>query len=245
MALAWCVVRRSASKFASVCGGQVRSISTVVNRPSLALLKPSPLRPFVSRGFHNSTVVDDHQLSSEQTLLCEIDSEIKSAFQVNDVDNDEDTTPESLPFRIDDDGGETVTLTRDYEGEHIKVVVGMPRTYTTGDPNHGDDHEELKIPLILNVTKKSGLSLEFRCAVSEDDIDIDGVFVNHSGDSSKDQLANEGSDFKNVNYDLEMAFYKYLDTRLEKSTLDFLYEYMTENRQYVLWLKDVEKFLEE
>lgn len=50
---------------------------------------------------------------------------------------------------------------------------------------------------------------------------------------------------RNVNYDLEMAFYKYLDTRLEKSTLDFLYEYMTENRQYVLWLKDVEKFLEE
>ncbi|XP_010507645.1 PREDICTED: uncharacterized protein At2g39795, mitochondrial-like [Camelina sativa] len=123
MALAWCAVRRSASKFASLCGGRVGVISTVVNRPSLAL-NPSQLRPFVSDSSHYPKVID--HFISEQTLILEIDSQIRFASQTNDMVNDEEATPGSLPFRIEDDGGKTVTLTRDYNGEHIKVVVGMP-----------------------------------------------------------------------------------------------------------------------
>ncbi|XP_010512950.1 PREDICTED: uncharacterized protein At2g39795, mitochondrial-like [Camelina sativa] len=233
MALAWCAVRRSASNFASLCGGRVRIISTVVDRPSLAL-NPSPVRPFVSSSFYNPTVVD--QLSSEQTLIREIDSEINFASRINDLFKHEET-PERSPFRIEDDGGKTVTLTRDYKGEHIKVVVGLP--------SHGDG---VKIPLTVNVTKKSGLSLEFRCKLINeyDVIHIDGVFGDHSVDSLKDQLTNEGSYFKDVDHKLQMAFYKYLETRLTKGTMYFLYHYMmTNERRHFLWLKDVKKFLDD
>lgn len=63
--------------------GRVRSISAVVNRPSLAR-NPSPLRPFVSRGFLYSTAVD--RMSSEQTLLRVIESELNSAREIDDRD---------------------------------------------------------------------------------------------------------------------------------------------------------------
>ncbi|XP_010512951.1 PREDICTED: uncharacterized protein At2g39795, mitochondrial-like [Camelina sativa] len=219
MALAWCAVRRSASKFGSLCGGRVRINSTVVDRPSLAL-NPSPLRPFVSSSFYYPAVVD--QLSSEKMLIREIDSEINLASQISDMFKD--ATPGSLPFRIEDDGGKTVTLTRDYKGEHIKVVVGMPC-------ESRDD--------------KSGLSLKFCCKVIDGHIDIYDVFVDHSGD----ELPNiewSSDDFKDVNHNVENALYKYLETRLTKGTTNFLYEYMTTNkRRHLFWLKDVKKFLDD
>ncbi|XP_010507644.1 PREDICTED: uncharacterized protein At2g39795, mitochondrial-like [Camelina sativa] len=201
MALAWCAVSRSASNFASLCGGRVRIISTVLDRPSLAL-NPSPLRPFVSSSFYYPAVVD--QLSSEQMLIREIDSEINLASQISDMFKDEETTPESSPFIIEDDGGETVTLTRDYKGEHIKVVVGLPSHATKNEEGTLDYYYNyygygVKIPLTMNITKKSGLSLEFRCKVIDeyDWIHIDGVFGDHSVDSLKDKLANgEGTYFK-------------------------------------------------
>lgn len=85
MGFAWCV-RRSASRLASVYGGrlgQFRSISAVVNRPCLAR-NPSPIPPFVSHGFLYSTAID--RMSSEQTLLRIIDSEINSAREIDDRD---------------------------------------------------------------------------------------------------------------------------------------------------------------
>lgn len=76
-------IRRSATKFASVCG-RFRSISSVVNRPSLARNSSPLLRPFASRGCLYSTAID--RLSSEQTLLRVIDSEINSALLIDDRD---------------------------------------------------------------------------------------------------------------------------------------------------------------
>ncbi|KAH0855818.1 hypothetical protein HID58_084079 [Brassica napus] len=81
MAFIWCV-RRSASRLASVYGNRmvrVRSISSVVNRPSLAR-KPSPFSPFALY----STAID--RMSSEQSLLRVIDSEINTAIQIDDPD---------------------------------------------------------------------------------------------------------------------------------------------------------------
>lgn len=86
MGFALCV-RRSAFRFASVCGGgvgRVRSISAVVNRPSLARDPSPPLRPSVSREFLYSTAID--RMSSEQSLLRVIESEIKSARETGDRD---------------------------------------------------------------------------------------------------------------------------------------------------------------
>ena len=81
MAFTWCV-RRSASRLASLCSTRMvrlRSISAVASRPSLAPT-PSPFRPFALY----STAID--RMSSEQSLLRVIDSEINTALQIDDPD---------------------------------------------------------------------------------------------------------------------------------------------------------------
>ncbi|XP_023640435.1 uncharacterized protein At2g39795, mitochondrial [Capsella rubella] len=153
---------RSASRLASsVCGGRVRSISTVVNRPSL-VHNPSPLSPFVSRGFLYSTAaVDDDWVSSEKAVLRVIDAEYKGPFDV--VDDDVFTRfvkalwrnrsvgmrnpPASFPFKVEDNPGDrTVTLTREHNGEHIEVVVSMLFDNGSNDDAHSeessDDHDD-------------------------------------------------------------------------------------------------------
>jgi complement component 1 Q subcomponent-binding protein len=299
MALAWCVVRRSASKFASVYGGRVRSISAVANRASLAR-NPSSIRPFVSRALNYSTAID--RISSEQTLIRVIDSEINSALQSDNIDSvkfspfllksivskglqfmqfilrrylslffyhwdclvdaillgfgweqDEEMTPGSFPFRIEDKpGNQNVTLTRDYNGEHIKVVVSMPSLVSDENDDDDDDDEgpsnESSIPLVVTVTKKSGLTLEFSCMAFPDEIAIDALSVKHPGDSLEDQLANEGPDFEDLDENLKKTFYKFLEIRgVKASTTNFLHEYMTRkvNREYFLWLKNVKEFMEQ
>ncbi|CAH2058694.1 unnamed protein product [Thlaspi arvense] len=250
MTFAWCVRR-----LASACAGRVgrvRSISAVVNRPSLAR-NPFPQRPFVPSGFLYSTAID--RMSSEQTLLRLINSEINSARDIDDRDLDEESAPGSFPFKIEDNPGkQTVTLTRDYKGEHVKVVVSMPSL--DADDNEDDDEDddddgrsnESSIPLDVTVTKKSGLSLEFSCVAFPDEIAIDALSVNHPGDYLEDKLANEGPDFEDLDENLKKAFYKYLEIRgVKASTTNFLHEYMVRKskREYLLWLKNVQKFMEE
>ncbi|CAA7028996.1 unnamed protein product [Microthlaspi erraticum] len=253
MGFALCV-RRSAFRFASACGGglgRVRSISAVVNRPSLTR-DLSPLRPFVSRELLYSTAID--RMSSEQSLLRVIESEIKSARETGDRDLDEETAPGSFPFKIEDNPGrQSVTLTRDYKGEHIKVVVSMPSLDADEDEVDEDDDDDgasngSSIPLVVTVTKKSGVSLEFSCMAFPDEIAIDALSVSQPGNTLEDQLANEGPDFEDLDENLKKTFYKYLEIRgVKASTTNFLHEYMMrkEKREYLLWLKNVKKFMEE
>uniref|UniRef100_A0A1J3HL61 Uncharacterized protein, mitochondrial n=1 Tax=Noccaea caerulescens TaxID=107243 RepID=A0A1J3HL61_NOCCA len=253
MGFAFCV-RRSAFRFGSACGGglgRVRSISAVVNRPSLARDPSPPLRPSVSRGFLYSTAID--RMSSEQSLLRVIESEIKSARETGDRDLEEESAPGSFPFKIEDNpGSQSVTLTRDYKGEHIKVVVSMPSLDADAEDDEDDDDDGLSngssIPLVVTVTKKSGLSLEFSCMAFPDEIAIDALSVSQPGNSLEDQLANEGPDFEDLDENLKKTFYKYLEIRgVKASTTNFLHEYMMRKvkREYLLWLKNVKKFMEE
>ncbi|CAE6053030.1 unnamed protein product [Arabidopsis arenosa] len=172
MVFSWC---GSASKFASVCG-QIRSISAVVNRSNLAR-NSSPLHPLVSRGFLYSTAID--RQSSNQMLLRLIDSEIYSALQFHDLDFDDEPTPGINPYTIEDNGGKTVKLTRDYQGEHIIVVAGMPYDY---------EDFGLVFPLTVNCTKKiSGLRLKFRCTVIDHGSSMPDVSVINRGNYWEDQ----------------------------------------------------------
>ncbi|CAL9237129.1 unnamed protein product [Arabidopsis halleri] len=222
MVFAWC---GSASKFAFVCG-QVRSISTVVNRSNLAR-NSSPLQFLVSRGFLHSTAID--RQSSNQMLLRLIDSEIYSALQFHDLDFDDEPTPGINPYTIEDNGGKTVTLTRDYQGEHIIVVAGMPY----------EEDDGLRFPLTERFTKKiSGLRLKFRCTAIDHGTSMDDVSVINRGNYWEDQRA---CDLLNKEYR-----HCYMCTIFDYSAKFSLYNYMTtDTRKYVLWLKDVKKFLEE
>ncbi|KAL0770148.1 hypothetical protein Bca101_035298 [Brassica carinata] len=165
---------------------------------------------------------------------------------------DEETAPGSFPFKIEDNPGhQTVTLTREYKGEHIKVVVSMPSF--DSDENDDEDDEDghsngSSIPLVVTVTKKSGLSLEFSCMAFPDEIAIDALSVCNQGSTLEDKLANEGPDFECLDENLKKTFYKYLEIRgVKASTTNFLHQYMMRKvkREYLLWLKNVKKFMEE
>ncbi|CAD5321527.1 unnamed protein product [Arabidopsis thaliana] len=92
---------------------------------------------------------------------------------------DDEPTPGINPYTIEDDGGKTVTLTRDYQEEYIVVVAGMPY----------EEYDGLCFPLTVNFTKKiSGLSLEFRCtAFPLNGTSMNGVSVISRGNYWEDQ----------------------------------------------------------
>ncbi|CAB81585.1 putative protein [Arabidopsis thaliana] len=248
-----------ASTLASVCGrvARAQAVSAIVNRSSL-VPKPSLLRPFVSRGFPYSTATEP--LKSDQTLIQVIDSEIKDSFEADDHDADEETIDSSdFPFKIEDNPGHrTVTLTREYNGEQIKVEVSMPGLAMDENEDDVDDDEdgdgrheksnESSIPLVVTVTKKSGLSLEFSCTAFPDEIVIDGLSVNRPDDSSEEQLTYDGPDFQELDENMRKSFHKFLETRgIKASATDFLYEYMMkkDSREYLLWLKKLKTFVQE
>lgn len=121
----------------------------------------------------------------------------------------EEETPGSgdFPFKIEDNPGHrTVTLTREYNGEQIRVEVSMPGSMDEheddvddNEDGHNEKANETSIPLVVTVTKKSGLSLEFSCTAFPDEIVIDGLSVNHpekSSSSEEEQLAYDGPDFQ-------------------------------------------------
>lgn len=115
--------------------------------------------------------------------------------------------PKGFPFEIKDNVGEqTVTLTREYEGENIVVEVSMPSLITgeeDEEDNEDDDADEdgkegetssqSSVPLLVVVSKKDGLSLEFDCTAYPDEISINSLSLKNS--EAEDELAYEGPDF--------------------------------------------------
>lgn len=113
-------------------------------------------------------------------------------------------TPSSFPFKIEDNPGQqTVTLTRDYQGEIVKVDVHMPDLVTgenskAVDDDDDDDAEnpgQSSLPLVVTVSKSSGTSLEFNCVAYPDNIAIDSMTVMKS-ENSEDDIAYGGPDFQ-------------------------------------------------
>ncbi|KAL1223764.1 hypothetical protein V5N11_020317 [Cardamine amara subsp. amara] len=283
MGFAMCL-GRSASKLASsVCGGRVRSISTVFNHPR------SPLRPFVSRRFFYSAVDDDY-ISAERTILRMIDSEYKDIATLDDgtdlitkylLSMFKDHSrgryilPASFPFEIEDiSGNTTITLTKEFNGEHIKLVVSMPLltpfnqsidapSNRSNDSDYDDDDDEnayvkthmTTLPFVVTVTKKSGRSLNLSCRLVVDPayqtIHIDTIHVNLPGHSLEDpKVIRDMDDLVGMDHeDMKGAFIvEYLTIRgVTHSTIDTIFIYMMNKIRldYWLWLNSVKEFLEE
>ncbi|CAA3010098.1 MAM33, mitochondrial matrix glyco [Olea europaea subsp. europaea] len=190
--------------------------------------------------------------SSDESLLRVIESEIKCAQEGED-DDEVVEVPQGFPFEIEDHPGQqTITLTREYEGETISVEVHMPDLVTgeeNDDDNDNDDQErgaQSSMPLVVRVSKRNGPSLEFGCTAYPDEIAIDSLSVKVA-ESSEDQIAYEGPDFPDLDENLQKAFHKYLEIRgIKPSTTNFLHEYMIgkDSKEYVTWLKNLKKFVE-
>lgn len=118
-----------------------------------------------------------------------------------------------------------------------------------GDDNQDDDDEKASqssIPLVVSVAKGNGQFVEFCCTAYPDEIVIDSLAVKNA-ENAEDQIAYEGPDFQDLDENLQKAFHKYLEIRgIKPSTTNFLHEYMInkDSREYLMWLKNLKKFVE-
>lgn len=74
------------------------------------------------------------------------------------------------------------------------LVTGEDEDDDNGDED-GEKASQSSIPLVVNVSKKSGPSLEFSCTAYPDEIAIDSLIVKQP-ENSEDQIAYEGPDFQ-------------------------------------------------
>jgi complement component 1 Q subcomponent-binding protein len=94
-----------------------------------------------------------------------------------------------------------VILTREYQGELVRVEVHMPDV-VTGEDNDVDDGSDdnqrpvqSSIPLVVTVSKKCGTCLEFNCVAYADEIKIDSMSI-IGPETSEDQMAYGGPNFQ-------------------------------------------------
>eukprot|EP00262_Sarcandra_glabra_P018192 TRINITY_DN6462_c0_g1_i1.p1 TRINITY_DN6462_c0_g1~~TRINITY_DN6462_c0_g1_i1.p1 ORF type:complete len:293 (+),score=49.82 TRINITY_DN6462_c0_g1_i1:106-879(+) len=256
MAASTILLRRAASRLAPLA---FRAIET---RSYYHSTLSTPLKNSFSQKFCQMTLpltlhfssLAKKKPSSDDNLVRVVESEIKCAEESDEHDRI-DEIPNGFPFEIQDNPGEqTITLRRVYHGEQIKVVVCMP-DLVTGDgednDNSDDDGSDEKsnqssIPLVVTVSKETGPSLEFGCTAYPDEVSIDSMSVKEQ-EASEDQIAYEGSDFSDLDENLQKGFHKYLEIRgIKASTTNFLHEYMInkDSREYLMWLKNLKKFIE-
>ncbi|GAV70313.1 MAM33 domain-containing protein [Cephalotus follicularis] len=251
------IVRKSASslgplasRLALVQRKYHSALFSAINRDNL--YHKSTLSPFLPSFNYSSAASATNKPSSDESLAQVIDSEIKCALETDGQDRIEEI-PSGFPFKIEDQPGhQSVTLTREYQGELIKVEVLMPNLVTGEDDEDLDDEaddqkaSQSSVPLVVTVSKKNGPSLEFNCTAFADEIAIDSLST-RSPENTEDQIAYEGPDFHDLDENLQKAFHKYLEIRgIKPSTTNFLHEYMInkESREYLLWLKNLKGFVE-
>ncbi|KAK6933106.1 Mitochondrial glycoprotein [Dillenia turbinata] len=253
MALA-SIVRRSASRIAPLA---IRAFGSQKNRYNSHIFNGLNQKTVSSltRGFGRTTFVSGFRQfssSSNEKLLRVLESEIKSAEESDDQ-NAVQEAPDGFPFEIHDNPGEqTITLTREFNGESIKVEVHMPSLVTGEEDDDEDDNDnneaanDSSIPLVVSICKKRVVCLEFGCTAYADEISIDSLSVKDP-ESSDDKIPYEGPDFTDLDENLQKAFHKYLEIRgIKPSTTNFLHEYMInkDSREYLQWLKNIKQFIE-
>ncbi|XP_015897155.2 uncharacterized protein At2g39795, mitochondrial [Ziziphus jujuba] len=223
--------------------GAVSTLLTIDNKGSLCrdLTRRSwvPFQRF-------STDVAANKRSADENLIRVLESEIPL------VDDSVQEIPDGFPFEIQDNTGErTIFLTREFDDEIIKVEVDMPNISAEdeGDEdaeNDEDVSDQSSIPLVVSVSKGSGLHLEFGVTAYPDEITIDSLSIKQP-EGSEEQLAYEGPEFSDLDENLQKAFLKYLEVRgINPSTTNFLHEYMIkkDNKEYLEWLKNLKNFIE-
>ncbi|KAK9068888.1 hypothetical protein SSX86_013004 [Deinandra increscens subsp. villosa] len=184
--------------------------------------------------------------SSDDSLIKVLESEINCSEQSFEQDED---IPKDFPFKLDDISGmETVILTREYEGETIKIEV-EPSDLVIGDSSSDDDAEKDEpstLPMVVKVSKTDGPFLEFEISVHPGEIVIDSLSVKIP-DLPEDGIRYEGPKFDELDEKIQNEFLKYLEKRgIKASAMKFLHGYTVNkaHREYANWLKNAKEFLE-
>ncbi|PON90803.1 Mitochondrial glycoprotein [Trema orientale] len=189
---------------------------------------------------------------ADENLIRVLESELQCAEESEPGQDSVEEIPDEFPFEIEDNLGErTILLTREFEDETIKVEVDIPNVSMEdeGDDdadNQDQSNDQTSIPLVVRITKRRGLELEFGVTAFPDEFTIDSLSIKQP-DGSEDQLAYEGPDFNDLDENLQKAFHKYLEVRgIKPSTTNFLHEYMIakDSKEYMNWLKNLKNFVE-
>ncbi|KAI3840409.1 hypothetical protein MKX03_037821 [Papaver bracteatum] len=180
---------------------------------------------------HPTSDPANKESNSDDTLVRNIQSEIdriEEEFQMVPE------APRGFPFKIEDNADEraTIRLTREYQGEQIKVIVCAACGYIRS------------LDLVVSVRKKTASSLEFDVQADEHGIRriISWAIKNPNAPDDK------GPDFSDLNDGLEEDFLTYLvDRGIKPSITKFLCDYMDnkdeKQKEQILWLKKLKNLI--
>ncbi|MCL7050529.1 hypothetical protein MKW94_017418 [Papaver nudicaule] len=221
-------------------------ISTTISTSTNLFREVSPIPTY-----HNFSALATQTPNSHDTLVSAIESEIDRAEE--EFDHLEVVTiPGEFPFKIEDNAGEKlITLTREYQGEEIKVTVLKPdpEPYRDSDSDSDEWEDEKKkveesVHLNVCVTKKSGTTLKFNVTGEPDWVTINTLAVNNPNASDEDNAYAPA--FLNLDMLVRESFRVYLENRgVEPSSAKFLLDYMAnkERKEYTAWLKHLKNFI--
>ncbi|VAI85522.1 unnamed protein product [Triticum turgidum subsp. durum] len=206
--------------------------------PAAAAAAASPSGTTARRFLSSQSPASSSKISPDENLRRVIDSEIE---------------PEDFPFEIiDNPGDQSIVLKRELAGETIKATV-----YTNfdteedlnnedSDAENDDDSFKPALQMVVTVEKPGNAVLEFECNFNDDELAIENMRLLNR-DAISTENAYEGPQFSDLDESLQKSFHRYLEVRGIKHSLhDWLHEYMMskDEKEYVVWLKNMREFIE-
>ncbi|KAK9986414.1 hypothetical protein SO802_031365 [Lithocarpus litseifolius] len=215
--------------------GSARSFHSVISTAQKVKLGHALTQKSFSPFLRFSTAAAVSKTSLDESLIRILESEIDCAQKDNLEYGD---IEDGFPFEIENNPGQrTIILKSNYQNETIRVEVDIPQSDEIEEGENDDDNDDdddddasdekansgSSIPLVVSITKGSGLCLEFGITALPDEICIDSLSIKLP-DTSEDQLAYEGPDFNDLDENLQKAFHKYLEIRgIKPSTTNTLH----------------------
>ncbi|KAI3894082.1 hypothetical protein MKX03_013279 [Papaver bracteatum] len=148
-------------------------------------------------------------------------------------------TPNGFPFKIQDKPGEqTVTLTREYMGDYIKVIVHMPDFSSDINKENNQDKDSVNGPqssirLVVTDTNFRGTTLEYGVIAYPDEFSIDSFCIKYAYAPDEENIYYKGLDYAKLDKNLQKEFQRRLKIfGIIPSTTNFLHEYMANRDMY-------------
>ncbi|PQQ03706.1 uncharacterized protein Pyn_37958 [Prunus yedoensis var. nudiflora] len=130
---------------------------------------------------------------------------------------------------------------------NIQVGVDAPHVFPADEDSDEYENDDPGIPMVVSISKENGMQLEFGVTGFEEEVSIDSLSIVHP-DHSPEQFPYDGPEFHELDEGLQNAFYKYLEARgIHFSMTIFLTDYMRkkDNKEYLLWLKNLKGYIEQ
>ncbi|XP_037465697.1 uncharacterized protein At2g39795, mitochondrial-like [Triticum dicoccoides] len=221
--------------------------------PAAAAAAASPSGTTARRFLSSQSPASSSKISPDENLRRVIDSEIECVVESEEGSAQQIDPPEDFPFEIiDNPGDQSIVLKRELAGETIKATV-----YTNfdteedlnnedSDAENDDDSFKPALQMVVTVEKPGNAVLEFECNFNDDELAIENMRLLNR-DAISTENAYEGPQFSDLDESLQKSFHRYLEVRGIKHSLhDWLHEYMMskDEKEYVVWLKNMREFIE-